>query len=581
MKVNYVILFLLAGLMFSCGIVRKTTLQEKSRRVLSEDENREFYFNFYEGLRLKEEGQFAEAHESFLKCFQIDSLDAGLLVEISFIQLASGKQAEATENMKKAVKLDPDNWWYNTHLIGLYVQQKELGEAVSLAESLLKKFPEKEDIYNILIQLYKETNRLSKAIALYDKLERITGTNERISFDKIRLFLIDNNIKKAHAEIDKLIVKFPLDNKYKLLKGDMLMQQGKILQAYELYQWVLREDPQNPFTYISLSEYYKAVDNPEKSIEFIMLALQNGQLDISSKFDMLSQHIEHIIRADGKIDETEKLFKLLVEYYPLEEGVHGYYAAFLQYMKREEEAALAYESMLNINPGNPQTWFSLIQIHFAKKDYEKVIQIADRAINATEDNLNFYFYKAITQEITEQYEDALITHTTALSLFKEGENLQLRSDIYTHLGDIYMKLEKPDDAFMAYEEAVTFNPNNLIALNNYAYYLSLEKRDLQKAERMSAKTVEKEPRNSTYLDTYAWIFYQQGNYSLAKFYIERAIDNLKETQDQGVILDHYGDILWMLGNQDEKALETWEKAYNAGYQTEELRKKIDNKGWER
>ena len=250
-------------------------------------------------------------------------------------------------------------------------------------------------------------------------------------------------------------------------------------------------------------------------------------------------------------------------------------------MKREEEAALAYESMLNINPGNPQTWFSLIQIHFAKKDYEKVIQIADRAINATEDNLNFYFYKAITQEITEQYEDALITHTTALSLFKEGENLQLRSDIYTHLGDIYMKLEKPDDAFMAYEEAVTFNPNNLIALNNYAYYLSLEKRDLQKAERMSAKTVEKEPRNSTYLDTYAWIFYQQGNYSLAKFYIERAIDNLKETQDQGVILDHYGDILWMLGNQDEKALETWEKAYNAGYQTEELRKKIDNKGWER
>jgi len=302
---------------------------------------------------------------------------------------------------------------------------------------------------------------------------------------------------------------------------------------------------------------------------------------MAAKFDILSQHIENIIRADGKIEETENLFKLLVEYYPLEEAVHGYYGAFLQYLKRDEEAALSYESMLNINPKNTQTWLNLIQIYFAKKAYEKVIQLTDRAIEATEDNLFFYFYKGITQELTENYTEALRTHTTALSLFKPGEKPELKSDIYTHLGDIYMKMEKPEEAFAIYEEAVTHNPNNLIALNNYAYYLSLEKRDLQKAERMSAKTVEKEPRNSTYLDTYAWIFYQQGNYSLAKFYIERAIDNMKEDQDSGVLLEHYGDILWMLGNHDMKAIETWEKAYNGGYQTEELKNKIDNKGWKR
>ena len=98
---------------------------------------------------------------------------------------------------------------------------------------------------------------------------------------------------------------------------------------------------------------------------------------------------------------------------------------------------------------------------------------------------------------------------------------------------------------------------------------------------MSAKTIEKEPKNSTYLDTYAWIFYQQGNYSLAKFYIERAIDNLKEKQESGVILEHYGDILWMTRENDAIALETWKKAYDSGYQTEALKNKIDNNGWER
>ena len=118
-------------------------------------------------------------------------------------------------------------------------------------------------------------------------------------------------------------------------------------------------------------------------------------------------------------------------------------------------------------------------------------------------------------------------------------------------------------------------------MNNYAYNLSLDKSDLAKAERLSAKTIEKEPRNSTYLDTYAWIFYQQGNYSLAKFYMERAISYLTAEQNAGVYYDHYGDILWMTRTNDEKALENWKKAWNAGVQTDELKQKIENKGWKR
>lgn len=581
MKLKNQIIYFLLFTLFSCNSIKHATLENKENHALSEEQQREFYFHFYEGLRLKEEGLFAEAYESFLKSSKIDSTDTGLNVEIAFMELASGKKEEALKGLQQAVLAEPDNWWYNTNLISLYIQDKKYEEAIAIGESLLKKYPEKEYTYNVLIQLYKETKQPSKAIALYQKLERITGINERIIFDKIRLYLAENNIKKAHAEIDKLIQRFPKDNRYRILKGDMLMQQGKLQEAYTLYLSILENDPQNPLVFVSLSEYYKAVNNHEKSLEYIMLALQNGQLDMTSKLEILGQHIEHIIKADGKIEETEKLFKLLIDYYPLEEEVHGYYAAFLQYLKRSEEAVLAYESMLNINPRNQQTWLNLIQIYFDKKEYDTVIRITDRAIDAADEKLIFYFYKGITLEITEQYEEALNTHKTALTLFKEGEKPELKSDIFAHLGDIYMKFEKTEEAYQAYEESVTINPNNLIALNNFAYYLSIEKKELQKAERMSAKTVEKEPRNSTYLDTYAWIFYQQGNYSLAKFYIERAIDNMKNDQTPGVILEHYGDILWMLGDQDTKAIETWKKAYDSGHQTEELKAKIENKGWNR
>jgi pentatricopeptide repeat protein len=581
MKHKTLFIYLLLFTLYSCNSTKNVILQDMGIRSLSEDDQREFYFHFYEGLRLKEAGQFAEAFESFQKCSKIDSTDTGLIVEIAFMQLATGKKEEALKGLQLAVKSEPDNWWYNTNLISLYIQDKKHEDAIAVGESLLKKYPEKEYTYNVLIQLYKETKRVSKAIALYEKLERITGINERIIFDKIRLYLIDNNIKKAHAEIDKLIQKFPKDSRYSILKGDMLMQQGKTQEAFALYESILKAEPQNPHVYVSLSEYYNVMNNHDKSLEYIIMALKNGQLDMAGKLEILGQHIEHIIKADGKIEETENLFNLLIDRYPLEEDVHGYYAAYLQYMKRPEEATVAYESMLNINPKNQQTWLSLIQIYFDKKEYDTVIRITDRAIDASDEKLVFYFYKGITLELTERYEEAIKTHTTALSLFKAGEKPELKSDVLAHLGDIYMKLEKNEDAFQAYEESVTINPNNLVALNNFAYYLSIEKKELQKAERMSAKTVEKEPRNSTYLDTYAWIFYQQENYSLAKFYIERAIDNLKNEQSPGVILEHYGDILWMLGDQDEKAIETWKKAYDSGHQSEELKTKIDNKGWNR
>ena len=161
----------------------------------------------------------------------------------------------------------------------------------------------------------------------------------------------------------------------------------------------------------------------------------------------------------------------------------------------------------------------------------------------------------------------------------------MKSDFYAQIADIYFKTEKKDSAFANYENSLAANPKNIMVMNNYAYYLSLEKAELKKAERMSAKTVELEPKNSTYLDTYAWILYQEGNYSLAKFYIERAIDNLTKDVDPGVVLEHYGDILWMSGRDDKKddakALDMWQRSYDSGNKTEELKQKIKNKGWER
>jgi len=169
----------------------------------------------------------------------------------------------------------------------------------------------------------------------------------------------------------------------------------------------------------------------------------------------------------------------LVDRYPLEEQVHGYYAVFLQLRKRNVEAISELESMLNINPKNEQTWFQLIQLYLADRNYQQLMDVTARAIENLPQVPQWYFYRGITQFQLKEYEAALKTNLEALPLITEKENA-LKTDIYAQIGDIYYKLGKKEQAFEAYEEALKINPNNIFVMNNYAYYLSEEKQDLKK-----------------------------------------------------------------------------------------------------
>jgi len=572
--------FFLLLLFSSYGNATKPLVQQtKPVRQLSDAEQRQFDYYFYEGIRLKDNQKYDEALETFRLCLALDSLDGGALSEVGVLYASIGLNDEAVRCLEKAVKADPGNWWYNTQLISLYSKLKDWKKAINVTTELQKKYPNKEEVYNMLATFYKQTKEYDKAIAAFDKLENLVGIDQSISFEKFSLYIVSNKPKKGIAEIDKLVNKYPTESRYKVFRGDIFMEQKMPEKAFEIYQQVLKDDPQNAFVYVSLSEYYNSVDKPDKAMESIVSALKSEQLDVDTKVQVLGKYVEKLVKDSTKFVETESLFKLLVDRYPLEEQVHGYYALFLEYQKRDAEALSELETMININPKNDQTWLRLIQFYVNDKNYNQLLTVTRRAIENLPKLPVWYFYHGIAQFQLADYNGSLLTYQTGLP-FIPTEQASFKSDFYAQIADIYYKLEKKDSAFINYDRALAANAQNIMVMNNYAYYLSLEKLELKKAEKMSAKTVELEPKNSTYLDTYAWILYQQGSYSLAKFYIERAIDNLSKEVEKGEVLEHYGDILWM-SNQDEKALEMWQKSLDAGNKTDKLKLKIENKGWKR
>jgi len=551
---------------------------------LSDEAQAQFDFFFYEAINQKNNRNADAALETFEFCLSLDSLDAATHFELGKLYLYINLNNKAQYHIEKAVSLQPDNWWYNEQLISFFSNTKNWKKAIEVTLHSKTYFPNKENVYSILAALYRETNDFTKAIVAYDNLEALNGVDESVSIEKSRLYLMSNKSNKAIAEIDKLIKKFPNDTRYQVLKGDFYLQQKSNNKAFDIYQKVLKDDAQNADAYVSLSAYYNATNQPEKAIESIVCALKNEQLDADTKMDVLGQYVERFMQDSTKFKQTESLFKMMVDNYPLEEKVHGYYAVFLQLLRRNNEAISELETMLNINAKNEKTWMNLIQLYLTEKRPAELLQVSDRAIQVFPTNALWFFYRGMASYQLGNYKEAMSTFSAGIALVTPQQAM-LKSDLYAQLADAYYKLDDKKSSFEAYEQSIVINPKNIMVMNNYAYYLSLEKLELKKAEKMSAKTVELEPKNSTYLDTYAWILYQQGNYSLAKFYIERAVENLQKKEDPSVVLEHYGDILWMHGKndskQESKALEMWVKAMDNGNKSPELKQKVENKGWTR
>lgn len=573
MKLKSFIFIICLLLIYPAGAQVKGKETKSATHQLTKDERARFDYYFFEAQRLKDIQKYDGQLEALRICLEIDSINAAAQSEIGYLYARLNRESEATTAFKKAVEASPENWWYRTQYISLLSRRQLFDTAIEQAEELKKLYPQREEVYTMLSSLYKQTGEMDKAINALNQLEVYTGINEYLSLEKFQIYTQLKKDKKAIEEILKLIQKYPQESRYKVLLGDIYLGQKQTQKAYEIYQQVLKEDPNNPFAYVSLSNYYKLNKQDDKALESIVSAIKNPQLPSDTKMDILGQYVDQLLSDNQKISETENLFKMLIDMYPMEEMTHTYYAMFLNHQKRTAEAMEELGSVININPKNEAAWKSSLQILTEKEDTTGILKLTERAIKVLPEVPEFYFYRSIAQYQQGKYQDALNTSFTALKNLSSAPGTVI-SNFYGQIADIYFQLKDKENAYKNYEKALEANPSNVFIMNNYAYYLSEEGLDLRKAERMSAKSVELEPNNSTYLDTYAWIFYKQGSYNLARIYIDKAVTNMKKDEESEVILEHSGDIYFAL-KENKKALEMWQKALALKKDDTELIKKIN------
>ncbi len=578
--IRWVLVAFLPVLIFACSGTKSIAQQDivpeididKQELRIDEQKKMEFEYLFVEAMKEKALGNPQKAIQYLSGCLEIDPNSSAAMYELASIHAENNDFTSASLLLEKAISINPDNKWYQLLLAQIYQQTRRLEQAAQIYDKLLQKESENLEFIYMKAALYGGSGKIKEALQAYDLLEEKVGLNEQIAVEKQQLYLQDGQIDKAFGEIEKLIESDPKEPKYYGLMADLYQSRGDSASAMKYYRKIKEVDPDNGFVHFSLANFYLQNGNLDKSFEETKQGFHSTDVDLQTKIQLYLMLTSNPAQSGITAHQEEELINILMEAHPDEYLLHTVRAESLLKKGKLEEARAEILKALEMEKNDYVLWERVLFIDNDLQDWKSLQKHSRQAMNLFPNQPQVYFLNAIAGIQLEEYNETVAVVDEGLMYVvdnkaMEGQFLMLK-------GEALYKMGQKQEAFGLFDESVELDPENHIALNNYAYYLSLAGENLDKAERMSGRVIEKFPDNSTYLDTYAWVLFKKGEYKLARFYMESAIKYGGE--DNSTLLEHYGDILFKLQQTDE-ALKYWQRARELGGYSEVLERKINNR----
>ena len=569
-----------ATLTISCGgakAVQPTGATEEAAFVslpaISHNDSLRFKIYYFEAIKQQTSGNFDAAYDLLQHCLTINPNAAEAYFMLSFYDGILKNDSAALADVKKASELNPANNAYLERLGAGYFSINNLAEATKAYEKLAKNSPERSDVLDILAQLYGRQKDYDKMLDVLERMETLEGANEDLTLAKMRVYSLQGKKQEEFNELKSMAAKYPNDMNYRVMMGNWLLQNGKADEAYRQYAEVLQAEPENTNARMSMIDYYRTTQQPLRADSLQEALLVSTKTPTDSKIVLIRQAVAESEQQGGDSSKVLNLFRKILAQPQETSDMAELYAAYMTLKKMPQDSiSKVLETVLAISPDNAGARLQLIQAEWGEQDFDRVAELSRQAIDYNPDELAFYYFLGLAYVQKDDDDSALDALRRGVSQINKQSNKDLVSDFYAIMGDILHDKGLAEEAYAAYDSCLQWKDDNLGCLNNYAYYLSEENRELAKAEQMSYRTVQAEPDNATFLDTYAWILFKRKKYAEAMQYINMAVDN--DTTKSTVIIEHAGDIHAVNGDTDG-AVKFWQQALEAGAENDKaIRHKI-------
>jgi tetratricopeptide (TPR) repeat protein len=524
---------------------------------------------FCEGMKFYTLDNLAEAETWFRKSYEINPENAGLNFILGKLYVKKKDLNQGLFYTEKAVRLNEKNTFYQRQLADIYIAQSNVPEAVKVYKKLIALHPGDEDNYFELAALYQYQKNLEEAVNVYNQAEQKFGKSPEVSKQKQDLYLRMNKEDAALQESRSLMEAFPGDNNIRLGHAEMLISRGKKEEARTVLNEVIATDPDDPYSRFLLAKLYLAEKNYDRYFTEISKVYANPEMELDTKLGSLNE-VKAAVNESGNKKVFQEIVSVLPQTHPDRPLAYLAYGDVLYSEGEKKQAWNQYLKAVNIDDTNFELWNQLLMLESELNQTDSMIVHSQRALEIFPNQAAFWYYNGSAYMLAKKHEEAI-------EALEQGKRLALASpqllvQFNALLGDNYNEIQDYVKSDLSYEEALKIDSDNVHVLNNYTYFLSLRNEKLPLAMEMGERLMKIAPDNPAYLDTYGWVLYKMGKYDDARRYIEKAQKNSTD----GTIAEHYGDILFQLGEKD-KALDEWKKARKLGQTSEKIDKKIQDK----
>lgn len=522
---------------------------------------------FFAGLSEKLMGNYEASTVSFAKVLALDKANDAALYEMANANLRLNHLIEATRYAKGAADLKPNNKYYLELLAKTYKEGNNIAELVSLLNQLIKLDPENRAYYFDKANAELLTNKKDEAKATYQLIEQKFGASPELRNAKSRL----TQSNESKSDIVKLLDNNNANPKDYLYAAGLLMQKGDNAKAVEVLQKIEKLAPNNYEIKLALADAYRKQGQSARSFDALKAAFAIEEMPITDKIQIVGS----LFSKTGDVQMAQNistLAEMLVKQNPADAKILALYGDVLFRQDKFTEALKQYQQALKLNDQVFNVWEGLINTHNLLNQFAEAIRVSEEALTIYPNQASLYYFLAYAQYRSKLPDDALKNLTNAVSLAAEDHSLL--AQCYTLKADILIDKNNFDGAKTSFAEAIKQEPDNYQIITKAAYFLALRDEDLDTAEKYAESAAKAKPENPAITDTYAFVLFKQKKYTLAKQWIERTLQNKKT--NNGVYLEHYGDILSLLGDK-EKALQQWQLARDAGNTSKGLSKKINEK----
>lgn len=476
--------------------------------------------SFSKGLECKYKEDPDGAIKYFEEALKYMPNDAASMFELSEQYVKVNRIDDGFEMIRKAAELDPDNKWYQMRLALFYRNMEQYDEFVRIYESLTKKYPGDVNMLSDLLDVYLVMEKYDKAIEKLDLLEKQVGVNTRYYHVIAKVFM-DNHKEK---------------------------------EAAQLYEKIKAIDPTDPYVNISLLEYYEKNGEVDKAFDELIEAINNETLDFTTKANIYDYWFNKYQNAENVSQQARIVGETFVKAYPNHQLGYLVLAAYHLQLKDYQPCQTLSLKALEFERTNYSAWQYLLYSELPLGQIDSLAKHSVEALKYYPTQPVFYWFAGMSHAYNKHDEEAI-------TFFEKGRKFvtdkNLLNDFDSYLGDLYHSTGEVEKAFDAYDRVLRNDPDNVLVLNNYAYYLSLRKERLDEAKTMAQHAIKIAPDNAVYLDTYAWVLYELGEYEAAEKQMEKAIRLLQ--QPDKTYYRHYADILEKV-NKSSKAEEYRNKA---------------------